>query len=247
MLEKKIKLVALDMDGTLLNDKHEISDENVKAISEAQEKGVHVVLSTGRALASCKELSKSLNLSSYLVTVNGSEVYNEKGELIERNAIDTEHIQMMHELSKQHKARIWGVTTDKVWYEGFPEDITAHEWLKFGFEIEDDESRNKVLDTLTKTNMFEISNSSPTNIEVNAIGINKARALRHVCERLGITVDEMMAVGDSLNDIAMITEAGMGVAMGNAQEKVKEAADWITGTNLEHGVAQAIRRWVLEQ
>ncbi|WP_026694552.1 Cof-type HAD-IIB family hydrolase [Peribacillus kribbensis] len=245
--DKNIRLIALDMDGTLLNEKQEISQENIKAITEAQEKGVHVVLSTGRALASCRELSKSLNLSSYLVTVNGSEVYDEKGRLIQRNRIDNEHIRMMHELSKKYKTRIWAVTTEKVWYEGFPEDIEAHEWLKFGFDTEDDETRNIILDTLKKTEALEVSNSSPTNIEVNALGINKAKALKHVCERLGIQIKEMMAVGDSLNDIAMITEAGVGVAMGNAQDAVKEAADWVTGTNTEHGVAQAIRHWVLKK
>ncbi|WP_409293448.1 Cof-type HAD-IIB family hydrolase [Peribacillus sp. SCS-37] len=244
--EKKVKLIALDMDGTLLSPDHTISDENVQAITEAQELGVHVVLSTGRALASCRELSKSLNLNSYLVTVNGSEIYDETGELIERNPIGTEHITMMHKLAMEHKARVWGVTSDKVWYEGLPEDIGAHEWLKFGFDFDDnDESRRIVLDALSKTGMLEITNSSPTNIEVNALGINKAKALNIVCGRLGVTMGEMMAVGDSLNDIAMISEAGIGVAMGNAQETVKEAADWVTGTNIENGVAQAIRKWVL--
>ncbi|MBS4161556.1 HAD-IIB family hydrolase, partial [Klebsiella pneumoniae] len=102
-----------------------------------------------------------------------------------------------------------------------------------------------VLEALKKNKELEVTNSSPTNIEVNAIGINKAAALAKVSERLGFTMENVMAVGDSLNDIAMIKEAGLGVAMGNGQDIVKETADWITDTNNENGVAKAIRHWVL--
>lgn len=126
-----------------------------------------------------------------------------------------------------------------------PENITDHEWLKFGFDIEDDDIRNEVLEELRKNKELEITNSSPTNIEVNALGINKAAALAKVSEKLGFTMENVMAMGDSLNDIAMIKEAGLGVAMGNAQDTVKETADWITDTNIEDGVAKAIRHWVL--
>lgn len=126
-----------------------------------------------------------------------------------------------------------------------PEDLLSHEWLKFGFQIDEDELRKSILEELKGKGIFEISNSSLKNIEVNAIGINKAKGLQKVCALLGISMDNVMAVGDSLNDIAMITEAGLGIAMGNAQDTVKQAADDITGTNKESGVAQAIRKWVL--
>ena len=126
-----------------------------------------------------------------------------------------------------------------------PEDLFSQEWIKFGFHIEEDEIRESVLKELQDKGLFEISNSSLKNIEVNALGINKAVGLQKVCDLLGISMDNVMAVGDSLNDIAMITEAGLGIAMGNAQETVKEAADDVTGTNQDSGVAQAIEKWVL--
>ena len=126
-----------------------------------------------------------------------------------------------------------------------PVDLFTQEWIKFGFHIEEDEIRESVYKELVDKGLFEISNSSLKNIEVNALGINKAVGLQKVCDLLRISMDNVMAVGDSLNDIAMITEAGLGVAMGNAQETVKKAADDITGTNHVSGVAQAIHKWVL--
>ncbi|PLR95079.1 Cof-type HAD-IIB family hydrolase [Bacillus sp. T33-2] len=240
-----VKLIALDMDGTLLNDHHEVSEENKSAIKEAEAKGATVVLSTGRSLNTCRDYAVSLELSSYLVTVNGSEIWGPSGELVERNQVSTDHMQWMWDLSKEHKTGFWAISTDGTWHDEMPEDFHGKQWLKFGFNIEDDLIREKIMNDLSARQAFEISNSSPVNIEVNAIGINKAKGLRNVCELLGISMDNVMAVGDSLNDMAMIKEAGLGIAMGNAQPAVKEAADWVTGTNNESGVAQAIRKWVL--
>ncbi|KUP38325.1 Cof-type HAD-IIB family hydrolase [Bacillus halotolerans] len=240
-----IKLIAIDMDGTLLNDEQLISDENRNAIRKAEDKGVYVVISTGRTLMTCRELAESLKLSSFLITANGSEIWDSNFNLVERKLLHTDHIKMMWDLRNKHNTNFWASTVNKVWRGEFPENITDHEWLKFGFDIEDDDIRNEVLAELRKNKELEITNSSPTNIEVNALGINKAAALAKVSEKLGFTMENVMAMGDSLNDIAMIKEAGLGVAMGNAQDVVKETADWITDTNIEDGVAKAIRHWVL--
>ncbi len=192
----------------------------------------------------CRELAESLKLSSFLITANGSEIWDSNFNLVERKLLHTDHIQMW-DLRNKHNTNFWASTVNKVWRGEFPENITDHEWLKFGFDIEDDDIRNEVLEELRKNKELEITNSSPTNIEVNALGINKAAALAKVTEKLGFTMENVMAMGDSLNDIAMIKEAGLGVAMGNAQDIVKETADYITDTNIEDGVAKAIRHWVL--
>ncbi|TYR81879.1 HAD family phosphatase [Priestia megaterium] len=233
------------MDGTLLNEKGEISEANWQAIAEAEEKGIHVVLSTGRSRSTSIEFAESLKLSSYLINVNGSEIWDGSGNLVERTILHGDYIQTMWDLTQQHNLAFWAVTSEKIWREDFPADVSAHEWLKFGYDIPDDQLRKQILETLSENKELEITNSSPTNIEVNALGINKAKALMTVCNLLNISMDEVIAMGDSLNDIAMIKEAGCGVAMGNAQDIVKDAADWVTGTNREDGVAQAIRHWVL--
>ena len=86
---KPVKLIAIDMDGTLLNDRHEISEDNRKAIKQAQEKGIHVVISTGRTRMTCDELVDSLSLSTYLITVNGSEIWDGTRTLVERQLLDS--------------------------------------------------------------------------------------------------------------------------------------------------------------
>lgn len=246
LYEKQIKLIALDMDGTLLNRDHTVSEANRVAIQAAMDKDIHVVLSTGRSLATCREHADSLNLTSYLVTVNGGEIWDKEKKLVERNSLKHEDIQLMWNLRNEYQTDFWAISTDKVWYEEFPEDIYAHEWLKFGFDISDGAVLKTVRAILAENDALEISNSNPSNLEVNAAGINKANGLKKVCSLLGITMDNVIAMGDSLNDYTMIREAGIGVAMGNAQEKVKKVADWVTATNDDDGVAVAIRKWVLK-
>ncbi|MGG3565003.1 Cof-type HAD-IIB family hydrolase [Neobacillus rhizosphaerae] len=241
----EIKLVALDMDGTLLNKKGQISDANRQAIKEAQEKGIAVVLSTGRSLHTSREHAESLELTSYLVTVNGSEIWDDKRQLVERNLVNSELIQWMWELTKQHQTKFWAISTERSWHNEMPEDLHSTEWLKFGFTIDDDATRELIKQELEAKGEFELTNSTLKNIEVNPVGINKAKGLRMVCSRLGIEMKNVMAVGDSMNDLMMIKEAGIGVAMGNAQDIVKESADWITSTNEEDGVAKAIYQWVI--
>ena len=121
-------------------------------------------------------------------------------------------------------------------------EIDDYSWLKFGFDIQDDAIRKVITDEVMANEALEVTNSSPTNLEINPAGVNKAAALMKVCKWLDLSMDNVMAVGDSMNDIAMIREAGFGVAMGNAQDRVKEAADWITKDYTEHGVAHAIDR-----
>lgn len=232
------------MDGTLLNENDEITNENREAIEKAREKGIKVIISTGRSLITSREFAESLNLTSFLITVNGSEIWEDQGKLLERHLMQSDVIQWMWELSKSYKTEYWATSTDKVWRNQMPDHIEKHQWLKFGYTIEDDPVREIILKELSKHNL-EISNSSPKNIEINAAGITKARAVSRVCERLNIPMEQVMAIGDSLNDIGMIKKVGLGIAMGNAQEIVKESADWVTLSNKKSGVAEAIKRWAL--
>ena len=240
-----IKLIALDMDGTLLDSNLEISKENRETITKVREKGIEVVLSTGRHRLTVGEYAKSLNLSSYLITMNGSEIWTTSGELIERQTLDLESIKQMVALNEKYGTLGWMASTKEIFREDLPEDLEAHDWLKFGFDTDDQEVKQRIIEELEQNELLELTNSSPWNIEINAIGINKARALEKVCGLMEITMDEVMAVGDSLNDIKMIQEAGLGIAMENAQEAVKQEADWITKTNEDNGVAYAIQHFLL--
>ncbi|QDP39323.1 Cof-type HAD-IIB family hydrolase [Radiobacillus deserti] len=241
-----IKLIALDMDGTLLNSENQVSERNKEAIKKARAQGVEVVLSTGRHISTCKPIADELELSSYLITGNGSEIWTTDGQLVDRQTIGLQEIKELIALHKKHKTGMWITSTERIWRNEIPESLEGLLWLKFGFHFEDEVLRDEVWKELEHNYQLELSNSSPTNIEVNATGINKAAALEKICLRLGIALKDVMTAGDSLNDIKMIQAAGIGIAMENAQESVKAAADWVTGHHNDSGVATAIEKWVLQ-
>ncbi|MFD1362167.1 Cof-type HAD-IIB family hydrolase [Lentibacillus salinarum] len=242
-----IKLIALDMDGTLLNCDEAVSDFNREKIAEALAKDVQVVLSTGRWLGSCYPYAESLNLSSFLITCNGGEIWTIDKKLKERHLLDPQRIQMMWELAEGLRMHARMVSTDRIWFGERPDDFSTHEWLKFGCESHDTEKLDTLVKELSHYDDLELTNSLPINIEVNPKGVHKASALETVCDALGITMENVMAAGDSLNDIKMIQEAGVGVAMGNAQEAIKNVADYVTDTNNQHGVGKAIDKFVLSK
>ncbi|MNR08724.1 Sugar phosphatase YidA [compost metagenome] len=94
---------------------------------------------------------------------------------------------------------------------------------------------------------LEITNSSPYNYEINPQGVNKATGIKIVCDLLGLDMSQVIAVGDSLNDLAAIQAAGLGVAMGNAQIAVQENADYVTASNNDDGIAEVIQKFILTE
>ena len=240
----EIKLIALDLDGTLVNEEGEVSQANAAAVKKAKESGIHVVLSTGRSLSRCRDIAESLGRSSYIVTINGGEIYDHEFNLVDQNKLEQKHVERLWELKDEHGLYFWSSTVQGLYNTQNPFDkkILDYDWLKFGFDIEDDDVRQVILDELNANEDLEVTNSSPTNIEINPIGVNKAAALLKVCDWLDIEMDQVMAVGDSMNDMAMIKEAGLGVAMGNAQDALKKEASFVTASNQEDGVAFAIEK-----
>jgi len=246
----KYKLIALDMDGTLLDDNLKVSDENILWIKKAMDNGVTVILSTGRGHINAINYADELQLNTPMITVNGSEIWETPRKLLTRTLMDSKHIEMLYQLSRQYNNMwFWAYQTNGVllnrdnWHE-VTKPLHQYEWLKFGYYSENLHELHAVRDEISSWNSLEITNSSPFNIELNALGVSKASALEKLCLHLGITTDEVIAMGDSLNDIKAIELVGAGVAMGNAQDAVKEKADYITDTNNEHGVAKAIAHLV---
>ncbi|GAA0589908.1 phosphoglycolate phosphatase [Virgibacillus siamensis] len=243
----KIKLIALDMDGTLLTSNDEISDFTRDVIKNALETNVHVVLSTGRWLQTCLPFAKQLELPSYLITANGGEIWTVNEELLEQHLLDPKMVQLMYELGEQKNVNSWMISTEKVWRGERPENFYDYEWLKYGCDSLDTVKLDHIIKELSYYDELELTNSLPTNIEVNPKGVNKASALKKVCEKLDITMNNVLAIGDSLNDIKMIQQAGLGVAMGNAQEAIRNVADYVTDTNDRDGVAKAIQKFTLDR
>lgn len=243
---KKIKLIALDMDGTLLTNDHQIAAETIKAINYAREKGVKVILATGRPFNECILYARQLKLEDYIIVSNGAEIWDMDEQLIERTMIEQPLIEQLWDIGNRLQVDMWLISSEKVYYSNNPPvDFSTEKWLKIGYAHLDQRSKETVLKELAYfQDDLEISNSYRDNIEVNGKGIHKANAIQQVCEREGILMDEVLVAGDGLNDAKMIQQAGIGVAMGNGQDAIKQIADFVTDTNENHGVAKAIYRYI---
>lgn len=243
----KYRLLALDLDGTTLNDRSEISAANEEWIRKASEAGVTVCISTGRGFQGALPFAEQLKLDTPMITVNGGEIWTRPHELHRRTTLEADKVMKLHRVAERYPdVWYWGYTTHSLYNkEQWTADTYAHEWLKFGYYTEDKEALSSILGEISAVEGLELSNSSPYNIEVNPKDVSKAMAIAEVCRMIGCSMSEAVAVGDSLNDLAAIRAVGLGVAMGNAQEEVKEAADVVTASNLEDGVAQVIENYVL--
>jgi len=244
------KLIALDMDGTLLNDESLISETNSLWIAKALQAGVIVIFSTGRGFAHAIGLAEEIGLETPMITVNGSEIWIKPYELLDRTLLDSYWVEKLHELAQRYpEAWYWANTIGAIrnkenWVQD--QQIADFEWMKFGFYTEDLIALTEIRAEIESWDSLEISNSSIYNIEMNPKGVSKASALVKLCQHLNISMDEVIAVGDSLNDIKAIQEAGLGIAMDNAQQAVKDAADAITASNNDHGVAEVIKKYIFD-
>lgn len=242
----RYRLIALDMDGTLLTKSNTISLENQYWIKRAGEAGVAVCIATGRGHESIVPFVTQLGLQTPFVAVNGSEVWENKDQLYERVLLDKDLVKEMFKQAKTHDVWFWAYGLNHVYnrdnWQGFPQD---EQWLKFGYYTDNDQLRLSIFKEISSWGKLEITNSDPNNLEINPLGINKSYGVTKMCELIGCTMDEVITMGDSMNDMAMIVDSGLGVAMGNAQDEVKQAADVIAPTNEEDGVGFIIRKYIL--
>jgi HAD superfamily hydrolase (TIGR01484 family) len=246
MVKGNFKLLALDMDGTFLTDDKTVSKENRAAIEAAERAGVKVMFATGRGIQNVQAYIEELKMEAPIITANGSEVWAAPGKLHSRTLMDSAIVSELHAIALEYDTWYWAYAVDEIYNkERWVEAVHAQRWLKFGYYYEEEAVLQVIRAKLATWDLLEITNSHLLNLELNPKGINKASGVRQVCEMFGYDMSQVIAMGDSLNDISMIREAGLGVAMGNAQEEVKALADVITATNEEHGVAKIIETYIL--
>ena len=184
-----------------------------------------------------------------MVLVNGAGFWERPGELLEpRRFIEPEGARQLYQLAVDHGAWFWGYGVDSlVHLNEWNEEMFSRPWLKLGIRHDDLPVIERLRETVRSWNTYEVSRSAPVNMEISPKGVSKVYGVRRLCHHLGIDMSQVMAIGDSLNDLALIQAAGLGVAMANAEPIVKEHADWITLSNEEDGVAEAIRRWICRE
>ena len=269
----KYKLVAIDMDGTLLNSSNQVSERTRDIIEKAKNKGAHIVLSTGRVLKSALSYSQSLNLKNPIVACNGAIIVDEDSNIIYKRPMDNNLVKEIVNLARREdvyyhfydESRFYShVKVDEVlkfYNEGNAKtriDVEVFDDIeeliklkdlnvyKFLFIDDNNDKLKKLRTELDKLRNIGTSSSWVNNIEAMGLNVSKGEALRELCNRLHINPEEVIAIGDSENDISMLQFAGLGVAMGNGGEAIKKQADYITDSNDEDGVAKVIEKFVLE-
>lgn len=267
-----IKLIAIDMDGTLLNPQHEITPRVKQALQAARDKGVAIVLATGRPFVGVERYLMELDLQQpgqYCITNNGALVQQaENGECVAEVALGFDDYLYVERLARELGVHFQALTRTELFTPN--KDIspyTVHEASMTGIPL-----RYRAVDemdsslTFPKVMMIDppelldaaiarlpqeahdrytIMKSSPYYLEILDKRVNKGAGVRALAERLGLTRDEVMAIGDQENDLAMLEYAGTGVAMGNGIDKVLSIAQFVTKTNAEDGVAHAVEKFVL--
>lgn len=265
-----IKLIALDLDGTLLTSDKQISEANKKALQAARELGVYVVLTTGRPLQAIGTFLEELDLlgeNQYSITFNGGLVQENTGRILDKTGFTIEDVRAIRRVTNDLDLPL------DVLYGGDVYSLPAvHESLYLTAnpllnkipvtdeELPEDFVYNKAVSAVDATFLdvqipkipaelyqrFEIFKSRDILLEWSPKGVHKANGLAKLIGHLGINQSEVMACGDEGNDLSMIEWAGMGVAMANATEEIKSAANVVLPrTNDEDGIAWAIKHYVL--
>jgi cof-like hydrolase len=267
-----IKLVAIDMDGTLLNSKKELLEETKQYFKDFHKKETEtlLVLCTGRPETGIRPYLKDLGYleeNHYIISQNGANIYESRtGKRVMDAFLDSAAIQKWIELGKKHGISVMGAGVD--YYYCFDQEPT--EWMEFDVKlvsgklkrIPTEESLNTdfykilLMGDEEQLNEFEtfipqewrdefyVVRSQKYLVEVLTKGVNKAFGLEKLAKELNIQPSEIAAIGDAANDIEMLEYAGLAIAMGNASEEVKAIADIVTDTNENNGVIKAIDKLI---
>jgi 5-amino-6-(5-phospho-D-ribitylamino)uracil phosphatase len=245
-MTSQYKLIATDLDGTLLNSDKQISDENQRWIAQAREAGIEPTIATGRhQLSVLDTYAKQLQIQVPIVTLNGGLILAPDGAVLMKNPLSQDEILYLHQLATEYNISWLAFTANGIIdRDGLLRERAKSDdvWLKYVFRCEDVHVLKQIHTRLREYRVFELSSADKLNIEINPVGIHKAFGLEYVCQRLHIDRRQVIAIGDGLNDVAMLKWAGLGIAMGNATDEVKAAADMVTESCDDDGVGRAIQK-----
>jgi Cof subfamily protein (haloacid dehalogenase superfamily) len=282
-----IRVIAVDMDGTLLNSKHEISQNTIETIRKAIDSGIEFIIATGRSLTSAMDVLKKYDFRRHYIVASGANIHDIETTMIKSVMMDYHTIERIYQLIKHFPIAI-SFCTDRYDYmigevdtikNSIIEEAKSFSGIEDSQEIESSEAfqtmlgRIKSIDSINELNCEEIeifkififsrdiemlqkidailtqvsgiasASSFLTNIEITNIEAQKGIALKEYIESLGYQMDEVMVLGDSMNDYSMLSmDFGATVAMENAMDRIKEVSKYITKSNDEDGVAYAIQK-----
>lgn len=266
-----IRLLALDLDGTLMDDDMVIKGSRVpRAIARAQERGVVVTLATGRMFDFVLPFARDLGITAPLICYQGGLIQAPDSRVpLYRATMDPSLVREVLEWRARYRRQLklvlyadgdifldekWHPETfyrdmlgeRLVWVEDLGTVLEHHEPVKFVLFVEPHEAEQVKMEMQRRfEGRIELTRSHALIVEGNPLGVSKGDALRRLAAHLGIPRAQVMAVGDQDNDVPMIAWAGLGVAMGNGSPATKAAADWIAPPVQENGAAVAIERFIV--
>lgn len=261
------KLIAIDMDGTLITSDKKITERSIRAMQEAEAAGAYVVLASGRMAANVKVLSKDLGLHSPAICGGGSQVVDADFNILHTCYIQPEVAKQVLDVCREEGLYVQIFDDGNyIFQKHTPSSDVYHEISGLNpvedphlFEREHIETpkiliiepaeRLKEVQSMLKERfpMLNIGRSRPTFLELNNPEGNKGVALKILSEKLGLKQSELIAIGDNQIDASMIEYAGLGVAVGNALDEIKEIADYISADNDHEGVTEVIEKFILEK
>lgn len=263
-----IKLLALDLDHTLLNEQREINECDLLAIRAARAAGVVITIATGRMFSAAHQYACALEIDVPIITFQGSLIKTLMTEeeiihlrlsnLVARQAIEMArnasiHINVYdgdHLYVRENNdlvERYQRVNQIKVQIDPQQIDDLTIDPTKVVFVDNDLGKLDDLQQTLTSKfdGKWDITRSLPHLLEIGHPQATKSQALAFLAEQLGVSRSAVMAIGDGVNDLDMINWAGVGIAMANAPAIVRQQADWVTSDNNSCGVAKAIHKYIL--
>lgn len=270
----KYKLLVLDVDGTLLNDEREISKRTLAALLKVQQMGVRIVLASGRPTYGLMPLAKTLELGNYggfVLSYNGCQIIKaQNGEILFERRINPEMLPYLEKKARKNGFAIFTYHNDTLITDSPDNEYIKNEALLNNLKIIKEDEFSTAIDFAPCKCMLvsdkeealieleqhwekrlagtlDAFRSEPYFLEVVPCGVNKANTLGALLEHLGVTREEVIAVGDGVCDVTMLQLAGMGVAMGHSQDSVKVCADYVTASNEEDGVALAEEKLILAE
>lgn len=270
-----IRLIALDMDGTLLNDQKELSPGNRAALESCISHGIEIVPATGRPAAGIPEDMKKIAGIRYAILTNGARIENfREGRIIAQELMDWELayeiLEMISRYPVAYDPYIQGRGKMEARFRNHLEDYglppamqklvlssrdevedelaLVKAWKvpveKINIFTKDRKLRRELWEKIAQYKELAVTSSLDYNVEINAAAATKGNALLQLAKHLGLKPEQTMAMGDGSNDLSMIEAAGVGVAMANGMDILKQKADYITRSNEEDGVAAAIQHFL---
>ena len=268
-MDMEIKLLAVDMDETVVNSRHQMTEQTKLALELAIQKGILVVPVTGRCLEGLPAKIRRMDGVEYFITSNGAKAYDFKEQrILYRRLIPNQTACAILKKCQEEEIGIAIHQEGKCYDNSFLQaayryvayHFKAHrvqkdlyEWVRENEKpvekiqvFSKDEKKLLVLqEMLERFVTLEMAVSTSGYIEITQAEANKGKALEALCDSLGISLLQVMAIGDNANDFSMLERVGFPVAMGNAKEELKQIAKTVTTSNDEDGVAKAIYEYLL--